>query len=126
MNMKAIVVAALVGMLYALGLAAEDAAAKKETVSIKGEVVDLRCYAGRGQKGTEHAACAAACIKRGVPAALLTENGELIILVSGGGGSADGLAALADGKVGVPVTARGQLTDKHGTKMLVVESIERE
>ena len=126
MRVRMIGTALLIGALAAVGISGDETPKTKEAVSIKGEVIDLRCYSGRGAKGTEHASCATACIKRGVPAGLLTETGKVIILISGGGGSAEALATLVDGKVGIPVTVRGQLSDEHGVDTMIVESIEKQ
>ena len=46
-----------------------------------GEVVELGCYLGQGARGAAHAPCAAACLKRGVPAGLLTDDGQLLVLI---------------------------------------------
>lgn len=62
---------------------------------LRGEVVEMGCYLRQGAKGPAHRACAQAWIKRGMPAGLLTETGELLLLMPDA--SAEGLdfSALA-------------------------------
>ncbi len=47
----------------------------------RGEVVDLGCFLRQGARGEAHRACAQACLKRGVPAGLITDDGEIHLLV---------------------------------------------
>lgn len=53
----------------------------QEEVTVKGEVVDMACYMAKGSKGAAHKACAQLCAKRGVPIGVLTEEGELFLLL---------------------------------------------
>lgn len=52
-----------------------------EAVQLTGEVVDLSCYLHKGSKGSGHRACAKMCAKKGLPIGLLTESGELYLLI---------------------------------------------
>jgi hypothetical protein len=63
-------------------LIALTAVAADEQVTLKGEIVDLHCYINRDAKGEEHAGCSNACISRDVPAALLTADGTLYLLIN--------------------------------------------
>lgn len=45
-----------------------------EEKTIKGEVIDVSCYAAEGAKGDAHKECAIACIKAGQPAGILEEG----------------------------------------------------
>ncbi len=55
---------------------------------VRGEVVDMGCYLRQGAHGSAHQPCAAACLKRGAPAGLLAETGELFLLIPEAGESA--------------------------------------
>ena len=57
------------------------AAPKGEAVELKGEIVDLHCYLDREAKGPGHKQCAVQCAKAGNPIALLTEKGDLYLLM---------------------------------------------
>mgnify|MGYP001612904206 CR=1 FL=1 len=57
------------------------AAAKGETVTLKGEVLDLACYMAHEGKGEKHQKCAKACLLGGAPAGILSEDGTVILLV---------------------------------------------
>lgn len=45
-----------------------------EEKTIKGEVIDVSCYAAEGAKGDAHKDCAIACIKAGQPAGILEDG----------------------------------------------------
>ncbi|MDE2291797.1 MAG: hypothetical protein KGL53_06915 [Elusimicrobia bacterium] len=53
-----------------------------QSVSVKGEVLDMACYMGHGEHGDKHAECAMACISGGAPAGLLTHDGKVFLLVA--------------------------------------------
>lgn len=57
------------------------AAAKGETVTLKGEIVDLACYMAHEGKGEKHMKCAKACLTGGAPAGILSADGLVILLV---------------------------------------------
>src|SRR5215212_9425151 len=73
----------LLALSLALSLTAVFAFAqpKGDAVTLKGEVVDLWCYLEGGDHGAEHKKCAVTCAKAGNPVALLTEKGDIYILV---------------------------------------------
>lgn len=63
--------------------AAKAVAAKAETVTLTGEVIDLSCYLDHGGKGKEHQKCAKACLlEKHIPAGLLGDDGSVVLLVS--------------------------------------------
>ena len=61
----------------------------------RGEVVALGCYLRQGARGEAHRACAEACLKRGMPAGLLTDTGELYLLLPGETGETPDFSAVA-------------------------------
>ena len=68
------------GALY-LRAGALRAAAADDDLTVQGEVVDMACYMSKGSKGTAHKACAQLCAKKGVPIGVLTDGGELYLLL---------------------------------------------
>ncbi len=57
------------------------ARAEEKTVTVQGEIVDMACYMAKGSRGASHKACAQLCAKRGVPIGVLTNSGELFLLL---------------------------------------------
>jgi hypothetical protein len=55
--------------------------AAQEAVTVQGEVLDMACYLAKGKKGPEHKSCALMCAKSGVPLGILTDSGELYLLI---------------------------------------------
>jgi len=70
----------LVGFL-ALVLGWPAVTKAQESVTVQGEIVDMACYLPKGSRGPAHKSCAQMCAKRGAPIALLTDAGELYLLV---------------------------------------------
>ena len=56
-------------------------AAAQEQVTVKGEIVDLACYLSKGLKGKRHKACADMCAKKGLPLGVLTDAGDVYLLL---------------------------------------------
>jgi hypothetical protein len=53
----------------------------QEAITVKGEVVDLACYLSKGSKGKRHKTCAELCAKKGLPLGVLTESGDVYLLI---------------------------------------------
>lgn len=49
--------------------------------TLVGEIVDFSCYLQIGKRGEKHRACGQKCIKTGQPIGLLTEDGNLYMLM---------------------------------------------
>jgi hypothetical protein len=62
-------------------LGASTRARAQEEVTVQGEIVDLACYMAKGSKGPSHKACAQMCAKKGVPIGVLTDGGEVLLLL---------------------------------------------
>ena len=73
-----LVAAMALAAFSAFAVAAENAAAKSQTVT--GEVIDLGCFLGHSAKGAAHKECAANCVANGMPMGLLTDKGVLYLL----------------------------------------------
>jgi len=94
---------------------------KGDTVTLKGEVVDLWCYLEGGDHGAEHKKCAVECAKSGNPIGLVTEKGEVYVLM----GMKDHQPAkeiLID-KMADTVTIEGTLVKKGGTQVVYVTAV---
>src|SRR5260370_20015105 len=55
--------------------------ANDQTVTVKGEVVDMVCYTDSGLSGKDHADCAKTCITAGLPVGLKGEDGKVYLLI---------------------------------------------
>ena len=84
-----------------------------------GEVVDLDCYVANGSQGLGHAQCAKSCIKSGKPMGLLTESGDVVLLVPGD--NAEALTELA----GEMAEVKGKKSEKGGITMIVVSEAKK-
>ena len=56
-------------------------AASDQTVTVKGEVIDMVCYTDSGASGKDHADCAKTCISAGLPVGLKGEDGKVYLLI---------------------------------------------
>lgn len=54
---------------------------ENKIVTIRGEVVCLSCYLSHNAKGESHAKCAIACINKGLPMGILTDDGKLFVVL---------------------------------------------
>ncbi len=52
--------------------------------TITGTVVDVSCKFGQGLTGADHKMCAGICADRGLPLAILGEDGKLYLAISAG------------------------------------------
>jgi len=76
------IVAPILLLSFCLSLSfAAPAVHADDDVTLQGEVVDMACYMSKGSKGAAHKACAQLCAKKGVPVGLLTDAGELYLLL---------------------------------------------
>lgn len=96
---------------------AQDATSK----TVTGEVVDMACYMAHGARGEEHKSCAAGCIKGGQPMGVLTNDGQLYLLVE----NHDKQDAYASAKkyAGEQITVTGDYQNKGGVQSLVVSDV---
>jgi hypothetical protein len=52
-----------------------------KSIAVVGEIVDLSCYLQLGKHGEAHRACGQKCVQNGQPIGLLTQKGELYMLM---------------------------------------------
>lgn len=65
----------------AVGALMPAAGRAQDEVTVQGEIVDLACYMSKGSRGAAHKACAQLCAKKGVPIGVLTDGGEVFLLL---------------------------------------------
>ena len=73
-----VALASLVGLAPAV---AAPRAGAQEAVTVSGEVVDLACYLSKGSKGKRHKQCAELCAKKGLPLGVLTDGGDVYLVI---------------------------------------------
>jgi hypothetical protein len=86
--------------------------------TLTGKIVDLHCVMAGAPKEKDAAKCTAKCLKEGVPAALETEQGLVLL-----GKGMDGFGREASRHALAMVEVKGKLYEKHGLKYLDVRSI---
>jgi len=74
---SAIVIAAILGWATLHVFAAP----KGDAITVTGEIVDLHCYLDHEAKGEGHKTCGITCAKAGNPIGLLSDKGELYLLL---------------------------------------------
>ncbi|MFQ5550160.1 MAG: hypothetical protein ACE5FJ_02870 [Gemmatimonadales bacterium] len=128
--LKKLLVGAAAAALYAVAAPATASAQmmgnapEGEAATVHGTVVDLSCKFRHGLTGDDHRMCAQVCADRGIPLAILGDDGTLYMPVSGGMPGDDQNARLRDfAEQGV--TVRGTVFDAGGAKAIEIENISR-
>ena len=78
---RPLTVSLLAVVLCMLAIGVARAAHAQEDVTVQGEILDMACYMAKGSKGAGHKACAQMCAKKGVPIGILTDAGEVYLLL---------------------------------------------
>jgi len=120
--MKRILILALVAMMGLTAMAAADETKKEaaKPVTMTGEVIDLYCYMGHQSAGAEHAKCANACIKKGIPVGFLTADGTMYVIVGKDHGPVNAMVADFAGRKS---TVTGVVMENNGLKAIELVSI---
>ncbi len=93
-----------------------------KTATITGTVVDVSCKFGQGLGGAEHKMCSEVCADRGLPLAILTDDGKLYIPTSAAmpGDAQNGrLKAFAEQRV----TVSGKVFAAAGAQAIQINSV---
>ena len=93
-------------------------------VTVTGVVVDVSCKFGQGLTGADHRMCAQVCADRGIPLAILTDDGQLYIPTSAampGDGQNERLKEFAEQRVRIT----GDVFEAAGAKMIRVKQVQR-
>jgi hypothetical protein len=97
---------------------------QSKEVTVSGVVVDVSCKFGQGLTGDQHRMCAQVCGDRGIPLAILTDDGTLYIPTSGampGDGQNARLKDFAEQRV----TVKGKAFSAGGARALQIATIQR-
>jgi hypothetical protein len=111
----------VLSLLLVGGLCFARVAAAQDDLTVQGEVVDMACYMAKGSRGASHKACAQMCAKKGVPIGLLTDAGELYLLLDDHNNPDpyDAAKKLA----GERAEVNGKKFNKQGISSIVVSSV---
>jgi hypothetical protein len=93
-------------------------------VTVTGVVVDVSCKFGQGLTGDQHRMCAQVCADRGIPLAILADDGTLFIPTSAampGDGQNGRLKEFAEQRV----TVKGKAFSAGGASALEIVTIRR-
>lgn len=94
-----------------------------KTATITGTVIDVSCKFGQGLTGADHKMCAEVCSDRGLPLAVLGDNGKLYLPASPampGDAQNNRLKAFAEQRV----TVSGKIFAAGGAEAIQIASIE--
>ena len=113
------IVAAAIGMKAFAGDSPNKMKQGRET-TLEGRVVDLQCFMTGTYSSTDHAKCTAECIRAGVPSALETPSG-LVLIGEGAKSPSAQLASFALENVKIA----GKLYEREGVRYLDMTKIEK-
>lgn len=119
----------IAALALALGLPGAVWASDATRIQITGEIIDTWCYYSGvmggpdAVTGTAHHTCALWCSAGGIPVGLLSEDGQvyMVLKIEGDDGSASGDTQLT--LASHEITADGLLYERDGLKYIVVEKV---
>jgi hypothetical protein len=85
-----------------------------ESVTVKGEVLDMGCYLDHGAHGEKHADCAKTCIESGLPVGIKGEDGKTYLVMGEHKPLNKELAQYA----AKTITLKGKLVERDGIRMI--------
>ncbi len=92
--------------------------------TITGTVVDVSCKFGQGLSGAEHRMCAQVCADKGIPLAILGDDGKLYVPTSAnmpGDPQNDRLKEFAEQRV----TVSGKVFEAAGARAIQIASVRK-
>lgn len=89
------------------------------TQTVTGEVVDILCYASKGEHGLQHSDCSSKCIMEHSPVAVLTNQGDLYFPLRK---DHQNLNLSLDKFAGRTVTFQGETHERNGVKVILLTS----
>jgi len=108
-------------MVWGFAVGGGGAALAQEDVTVQGEIIDMACYMAKGSRGAAHKACAQLCAKKGVPIGVLTDAGEVYLLLDDHNNS-DPYEATKK-LAGQRVEVSGKKFNKQGVASIVVGAV---
>jgi hypothetical protein len=121
--MKRILFVTLFAIMGFVAIAAADEAKKAEApkpVTMTGEVLDLYCYMDHTASGPDHAKCASACVKKGLPVGFLSSDGVMYLII---GKEHEPINAMVADYCGKKSTITGTVKENGGVKAIELASI---
>jgi len=121
--MKRMLMIVMVAMIGVASIALAGDEAKKEAakpVTMTGEVLDMYCYMDHHAMGMDHAKCAMACAKKGLPLGFLSTDGTLYLITGKDHEPANAMLAEYCGKQS---TITGVVQENNGMKAIELVSI---
>ena len=97
----------------------EGTEAEGKPAVITGEVVDLACYLGDGDRGPKHQQCAQKCIESGLPVGIKTAKALYLVIGSEHGPANKDLAPLA----AKTVIAEGTVSERDGIHLIAIKKV---
>jgi len=97
-------------------------ASPSRDATVSGTVVDVSCKFGQGLSGADHRMCAEVCADKGIPLAILADDGTLYLPTSAampGDGQNARLKPFAEQRV----TVSGKVFEAGGAKAIQIASI---
>jgi hypothetical protein len=85
-----------------------------QSVTVKGEVLDMSCYIDHGASGAKHADCAKKCIASGLPVGLKADDGKTYLLIGDHKPANNELAQYA----AKTITVKGKAVSRDGVSMI--------
>jgi hypothetical protein len=123
---KTLVYCAVTLMVFGLSLTTNSAsgANRAKEMTVKGEVIDLPCFEGKGgARGEAHKSCALSCAKKGNQLAIVEDGTNTVYAITGK------YAAEKNEKlipfVAEMVVAKGEVSEKDGKKWLDLSDIKK-
>ena len=92
----------------------EALSGKAQTVTVKGEVLDMACYIDHNATGAKHADCAKTCIESGLPVGIKGEDGKTYLLI----GEHKPINKLLTPYAAKTITVRGKAVSRDGFNMI--------
>lgn len=98
-------------------------AAQTGNLTITGEILDMACYMAHEGKGPKHKKCAQECILGGAPMGILTDTGEVYLLVNDHNNEKP--YKDAKGYAGARLKVTGKVHKRGGVQAIVISSFEK-
>jgi len=112
----------ILGLIFTTGLFMFSFTAFAQTsTTLKGEVLDMSCYMSHGAKGPGHKQCAQSCLDKGLPAGILTQDGQVYLLVEDHSAADAYKDAIKHAAANVEIT--GKVVNKNGVQSVIVEKV---
>lgn len=93
--------------------------------TITGQMIDVACYFKHNAQGPEHRQCARECAQKGLPMAILANDGKIYQIMGAGHDELKTINTAFLDYVEEKVVAVGQVYEKNGSNILVISKIKK-